>query len=74
MMAKAAFTGPCFFEVFACAAWNIWKIRNELIFNHVPIAVARWKVCFQSDFLLHQYRVKATKVQPLVEWIASSLL
>jgi hypothetical protein len=74
MTAKATFTGPCFFEVFACAAWNIWKIRNELIFNHMPISIARWKVCFQSDLLLHQYRVKATKVQPLVEWIAATFL
>jgi hypothetical protein len=27
------FIGPCFMEVLACAAWNIWKEKNELIFQ-----------------------------------------
>jgi hypothetical protein len=74
MLAKAAFNGPCFFEVFVCASWNIWKLRNDLIFNHMPVSFARWKVCLQSDLLLHRYRVKPAKVQPLVEWIASTFL
>jgi hypothetical protein len=71
---KSAFTGPCFFEITACATWNIWKVRNDLIFNNTPADFGRWKVCFQSDLLLHRFRVKATCVQPLVEWIASIFL
>jgi hypothetical protein len=31
LLAKSNFIGPCFFEIFACAAWNIWKVRNDLI-------------------------------------------
>jgi hypothetical protein len=72
--AKTTFSGPCFFEVFACATWNIWKIRNDLIFNHVPASFARWKVCFQSDLLLHQYKVEPGKVQLLIDWIAAQFL
>jgi hypothetical protein len=74
MAAKAAFIGPWFFEVFACAAWNIWKVRNDLIFNSNPASFSRWKVCFQSDILLHRYKVKTAYVQPLVEWLANIFL
>jgi hypothetical protein len=72
--ARANFSGPCFFEIFACATWNIWKVRNDLIFNNVVAVFARWKVCFQSDLLLHRYRVKEASVQPLVEWITNIFL
>jgi hypothetical protein len=72
--AKANFTGPCFFEVFACATWNIWKTRNDRIFKHIPASLDRWKTGFQNDLLLHRYRVKTAKVQPLVEWLTSTFL
>jgi hypothetical protein len=72
--AKTTFQGPCFFEVFACASWNIWKVRNEMVFNHIPATLARWKIGFQSDLLLHRFRVKSSKVQPLVEWLTSIFL
>jgi hypothetical protein len=49
MTAKAAFNGPCFFDVFACATWNIWKIRNDLIFNHTPISVAFRVNCYCTN-------------------------
>jgi hypothetical protein len=69
--ARSAFGGPCFMEVFACAMWNIWRVRNEFIFEHKPSFFGRWKVCFQGDLLLHKYKVKAALVQPLVEWLLS---
>lgn len=70
--AKAAFPGPCFMEVFACAVWNIWRARNDFIFRNIQVSFNRWKVGFQSDLFLHKYKVKSMYVQPLVEWIASS--
>jgi hypothetical protein len=42
-----------------------------LIFNGKPASFNRWKVCFQSDVLLHKYKVKSSCVQPLVEWLLS---
>jgi hypothetical protein len=69
LLAKNNFTGPCFVETFACAAWNIWKSRNDIIFNGVPASLARWKIRFQNDLFLHKFRVKAASVQPLVDWL-----
>ena len=64
ILAAQNFTGPCFMEVMACVSWNVWKIRNDLIFNQVPSSFRVWKVKFQSDMLLHQHRVKANLVAP----------
>jgi hypothetical protein len=66
---KQNFDGPCFMEILACASWNIWKERNELIFQGQPASFVRWKVRFQKDLLLHQYKVKAALVQPLIDWL-----
>jgi hypothetical protein len=69
LQARSMFKGPCFMEIFTCAAWNIWKERNEYIFKNQPPSMARWKVKFRSDLLLHKYRVKAAMVQPLMDWV-----
>jgi hypothetical protein len=69
LAAKQDFTGPCFMEILACGAWNIWKMRNNFIFHGLPCSLARWRVKFQSDLMLHQYRVKAELVQPLIDWL-----
>jgi hypothetical protein len=29
LLARRIFTGPCFFEIFVCAAWNISKARHD---------------------------------------------
>jgi hypothetical protein len=49
LLAKRDFSGPGFVETFACAAWNIWKSRNDRIFNALPASLARWKIGFQND-------------------------
>uniref|UniRef100_A0ACD5WUQ5 Uncharacterized protein n=1 Tax=Avena sativa TaxID=4498 RepID=A0ACD5WUQ5_AVESA len=68
LIAKGEFEGPCFMEIVVCAAWNIWKERNELIFQGKVPSFSRWKVRFQHDLLLHQFRVKQSVVQPLLDW------
>jgi hypothetical protein len=70
---KNNFQGPCFVKIFACAAWNIWKSRNDFIFQAIPFSLARWKVGFQNDIWLHHYRVKQSAVQPLLGWILDTL-
>jgi hypothetical protein len=66
---KTNFQGPCFVEIFACAAWNIWKSRNDFIFQAIPFSLERWKIGFQNDLWLHHFRVKQTSVHPLLGWL-----
>jgi hypothetical protein len=69
ILVKRNFDGPCFMEVMACATWNIWKIRNDLIFQNQHPSFGRWKVRFQHDLMLHQYKVKAALIKPLIDWL-----
>lgn len=54
VQARQMFSRPCFMEIVICAAWNLWKERND---DQRP-SLARWRVRFKSDLSLHQYRVK----------------
>jgi hypothetical protein len=69
LQARNNFSGPCFMEALVCAAWNIWKERNYLIFQGQQPSLRHWRVRFQHDLMLHRYRVKASLVQPLVDWV-----
>jgi hypothetical protein len=69
--ARSNFQGHCFMEIFVCAAWNIWKDRNDVIFINQVVRVVRWRVRFITDLDIHNYRVKADRVQPLLDWITS---
>jgi hypothetical protein len=74
LKSKQVFGGPCFIEVFACATWNFWKIRNDYIFRGQIPSFRRWKVRFLSDLDLHKFRVKPSVVQPLSDWSRSCFL
>jgi hypothetical protein len=71
---RANFVGPFFMEVFACATRNIWRVRKDFIFMSSLITFNRWKLDFQSDLLLHGYKVKSATVQPLYERVFSIFL
>jgi hypothetical protein len=34
-----------------------------------PASLDRWKIKFQNIMRLHQYKVKAALVQPLIDWL-----
>jgi hypothetical protein len=48
--AKQSFTVPCFMEVLVCSTWNIWKERNELIFQVNPSRLADGVCVFRVIF------------------------
>jgi hypothetical protein len=59
---RQTFRSPCFMEIVACAACNIWKEMNAYIFNNETPSLARWQDRLKSDLSLHQYRVKVALV------------
>jgi hypothetical protein len=50
--------GPMFIEIFMLAAWNIWKERNNLVFNAIVAGFESWKTRFLADLKLLVFRTK----------------
>jgi hypothetical protein len=61
-------------EIIGCAAWNIWKVRNDVIFEGRSATIDRWKVRVQGNILLHRYKVKSALVQPLIDWLMETFV
>ncbi|KQK04513.1 hypothetical protein BRADI_2g13851v3 [Brachypodium distachyon] len=69
---KANFGSPIFFEVFVLAAWNIWKIRNNLIFKGVPAFVQTWRARLRADLTLLGFRVPqnlSSEISILIDYL-----
>lgn len=48
---SVSFANPCFMELLI-ATWNIWKERNNLIFNGVLPSVSSWRRNLRMDLSL----------------------
>ncbi|KAJ1295105.1 hypothetical protein BS78_01G198500, partial [Paspalum vaginatum] len=60
-----------FMEVFIIAAWNIWKQRNNLIFEKKQPSMSSWKHHFIEDASFQAHRLKNDKRAPFLSWIDS---
>jgi hypothetical protein len=45
-------------EIFMVAAWNIWKIRNNMHFKGIVPDLRDWTSSFKEDFNLLVHRTK----------------
>jgi hypothetical protein len=70
-VAKQSFGQPFFMEVIIMALWNIWILRNGLIFRNERPTFGSWKSKFVHDMNWLQYRIKAKHKDGLLDWIAS---
>jgi hypothetical protein len=73
LAARKKFDKPFFPEVVMLAAWNIWKQRNEAIFQHILPSFRNWRRCFIQDISLHKHRVRDKHVASLSRWIDTLL-
>lgn len=71
--AKNHFSGPCFTEVVILACWNIWKQRNDWIFENIKPTFRGWKACFVCDITMLKHTVKSSVPESLSLWIAELL-
>lgn len=49
---------PFFMEAVVIATWEIWKIRNDRVFNNGPVHVGIWFRNFKNECLLQSLRFK----------------
>ena len=69
--ARAGFAKPFFMEVVILACWNIWKQRNEKIFQFHRPSFQGWKKGFVHDISMLEHRIKRKHLEELVAWIGS---
>jgi hypothetical protein len=59
-------------EIFMLAAWNIWKVRNNTVFNGIKPKLEVWMDKFGSDAKLLIHRTKA-ELHPYILSLVDSL-
>uniref|UniRef100_A0A8I7B3T1 Reverse transcriptase zinc-binding domain-containing protein n=1 Tax=Hordeum vulgare subsp. vulgare TaxID=112509 RepID=A0A8I7B3T1_HORVV len=55
--AKEIYSDRLFFEIFTITAWNIWKERNNFIFNQISPSHRAWLERTKVDLTWLTYRV-----------------
>ena len=55
---KDRWARPMFLEVFAVAAWGIWKERNDKHFRGIQPSFDSWRNRFKQDFAMLVHRSK----------------
>lgn len=58
-------------ELLLVAVWAIWKHRNEVVFDGVPVSLRRWKVIFMEELSLVCYRAKSSLKPLLSNWLCN---
>jgi hypothetical protein len=57
---RIAWNKQLFMETFMLGAWNIWKERNNMLFNGISPTVLSWKARLKADLLLLLHRAKSS--------------
>jgi len=57
IQAKQQFPNPYFMEIFTIAAWQIWKQRNNFIFDRGRPSLDSWKFSFSEEARLQAHRI-----------------
>ena len=60
-----------FMEIFLIAAWEIWKLRNAIIFDAARGSLNLWIVRFKEHVLLQSVRFSHDKEALVKSWISS---
>ena len=67
-IAKNSYHQPFFMEIFTIAAWEIWRIRNEKIFDNRQPTLQHWVMNFREQIILHLHRVPIGLRQLIQSW------
>ena len=67
--ARTSHTIPCFAETVLIAAWELWKVRNDKVFQRHDPALPRWLGNFKSQCLLQSVRFKVDMRSSFCVWL-----
>jgi hypothetical protein len=70
--AEQQFQRPFFMEIFIIGAWQIWKQRNNFIFDRGRPSFNNWKQCFLEEAQLQSFRFCHSK-RPIFLSLLSNL-
>lgn len=66
---KHLYSLPFFMEIFLIAAWELWKIRNRLVFDGVQASFDRWLRNFRDEASLQSLRIKEADRAAILLWL-----
>lgn len=69
MQARSSHTTPFFAEVVMIAAWELWKLRNDRVFNRQDPTLVFWFSNFKSQCLLQPVRFKDDLRSSFYVWL-----
>ena len=69
--AKLQYHNPFFMETFIIAAWQIWKQRNNFIFDRGRPSFGSWKSSFCEEATLQAHRFSDEKCHVFLSCIAA---
>jgi hypothetical protein len=55
------------------AAWSIWIIRNNKIFNNQAPNFRSWKAVFLQELRMVSHKMKKKHVETFKEWLQSQM-
>jgi hypothetical protein len=68
---KLQYQNPFFMETFIIAAWQIWKQRNNFIFDRGRPSIGSWKSSFYEGARLQAHRFSDEKCPVFLSCIAA---
>jgi hypothetical protein len=60
-------------EIIILAAWSIWMMRNNKIFNNQIPTFRNWKGFFIQELRMVAHRMKKKHIQSFKEWLQSQV-
>jgi hypothetical protein len=62
---------PFAMDIIMLAAWGIWIVRNNKIFNNISASFQSWKAIYLQEIRLISYRMKKKHACSFKEWLQS---
>jgi hypothetical protein len=64
---------PFAMELIIIAAWSIWIVRNNMIFNNKRPTFSSWKVIYMQELNWLSYRMKKKHAETFKAWLQSQV-